>query len=77
MIGLGDPGIRCSSAGCTADAAFRVNWRNPRIHGPERVKVWLACAAHRDSLSGYLSSRGFPVQVTPLAVELDRIPDPA
>ncbi|RQP09361.1 MAG: hypothetical protein EAS51_11745 [Microbacteriaceae bacterium] len=77
MIGFGDPGIRCSAAGCTRDAEFRVNWRNPRIHGPERVKVWLACQEHRDSLSDYLGSRGFPVAVTALDIELDRVPDPA
>lgn len=77
MIGFGDPGIRCSAAGCTRDAAFRVNWRNPRIHGAERVKVWLACEEHRDTLADYLGTRGFPVQVTALDVELDRVPDPA
>lgn len=77
MIGFGDPGMRCSAAGCTDAARFRVNWRNPRIHGPERVKVWLACDVHRDSLATYLASRGFPVQVTGLDVALDRVADPA
>lgn len=77
MIGLGDPGLRCSAAGCTRDAEFRVNWRNPRIHGPERVKVWLACEEHRDTLASYLRTRGFPVQLTLRDVELDRITDPA
>ena len=77
MIGLGDPGIRCSAAGCTRDAEFRVNWRNPRIHPVERVKVWLACADHRETLSDYLATRGFPVRVTSLDVVLDRVPDPA
>jgi hypothetical protein len=80
MIGLGalgggEPGIRCSAAGCARDAGFRVNWRNPRIHGPERVKVWLACEEHRETLSAYLSTRGFPVRVTPLDVEVDVVPD--
>jgi hypothetical protein len=77
VIGLGEPGIRCSAAGCGEDAAFRVNWRNPRIHTPDRVKVWLACPEHRDTLADYLGTRGFPVQVTVLDVELDRVPDPA
>lgn len=77
MIGMGDPGIRCSAAGCDAAAEFRVNWRNPRIHPDDRVKVWLACAAHRETLHSYLATRGFPVRVTPLDVELDRVPDPA
>lgn len=77
MIGFGEVGTRCSASGCTSDAAFRVNWRNPRIHGPERVKVWLACADHRDHLGGYLSSRGFPVQVTAFDEPLERVQDPA
>ncbi|MCS0498270.1 hypothetical protein [Protaetiibacter mangrovi] len=77
MIGLGDPGTRCSAAGCTAAAVSRVNWRNPRIHGPERVKVWLACDAHRETLRDYLATRGFPVQVTDLDVVLDAVTEPA
>lgn len=77
MIGLGDPGIRCSAAGCVNPAEFRVNWRNPRIHAPERVKVWLACGDHRSSLADYLATRGLPVRVTPIDVELERVPDPA
>ncbi|MEX1077628.1 MAG: hypothetical protein WED09_00780 [Homoserinimonas sp.] len=64
----------CSRAGCTDDASWNVNWRNPRIHGPERVKVWLACDAHREYLSEYLATRDFPVQVTALSVRLDRLP---
>lgn len=65
----------CSRAGCTADAVWNVNWRNPKIHGPERVKVWLACDEHREYLSEYLSTRDFPVQVTPLAETVDRVAD--
>jgi len=67
----------CSRAGCTDDAAWNVNWRNPKIHGPERVKVWLACDEHREYLSEYLAARDFPVKVTPLAEQLDRVPDAA
>ncbi len=77
MIGFGDTGTRCSASGCTADARWRVNWRNPRIHGPERVKVWLACDDHRAHLADYLGTRGFPVHVTALDEPLDRIPDSA
>jgi hypothetical protein len=75
--GSADPGSRCSSAGCTTDATWRVNWRNPRIHGPERVKVWLACDEHREHLGQYLATRGFPVVVTPLAEPVESVPDPA
>jgi hypothetical protein len=77
MIGFGETSVRCSSAGCREDAVWRVNWRNPRIHSPERVKVWLACPTHREHLTGYLASRGFPVVVTALDVVAESVPDPA
>lgn len=51
----------CSRAGCRASASWNINWRNPRIHSEDRVKVWLACDEHREFLYEYLSSRGFPV----------------
>jgi hypothetical protein len=52
-----------------------VHWRNPRIHGPERVKTWLACDAHRVFLRDYLEARSFPVLVTPASETVDRVPD--
>lgn len=55
----------CSRAGCRAAAGWQVVWRNPRIHGPERRKIWAACDAHVDFLRDYLSSRSFPVEVIP------------
>jgi hypothetical protein len=70
-----DAAVQCSSAGCTADAAWRVNWRNPRIHTPDRVKVWLACEAHRTTLADYLATRGFPVVVSALDTAVDVVPD--
>lgn len=77
MIGFDDEFAEptCSRAGCTLPAAWNVNWRNPRIHGPERVKIWLACDEHRDYLHDYLEARDFPVVVTPLAGPLERLPD--
>lgn len=75
MIG-GETSVRCSAAGCDAAAVARVNWRNPRIHTPDRVKVWLACAEHREHLADYLGSRGFPVLVTGLDSPADIVPDP-
>lgn len=77
MIGFGETTTRCSSAGCTGVAEWRINWRNPRIHTAERVKVWLACDAHREQLTGYLASRGFPVLVTSADVAAESVPDPA
>ncbi|WP_308420922.1 hypothetical protein [Microbacterium faecale] len=38
-------------------------WRNPKIHTPDRRKVWLACAEHADYLHDFLASRAFPVRV--------------
>nr|WP_237719666.1 hypothetical protein [Salinibacterium sp. PAMC 21357] len=58
---------RCSRSGCLLDASWNVNWRNPRIHGLDRVKIWLACDEHVDYLQQYLSSRSFPVVVSELA----------
>jgi len=77
MIGFGETTTRCSAAGCTSAADWRINWRNPRIHSAERVKVWLACDAHRGHLTGYLASRCFPVVVTPADVAAESVPDPA
>ncbi|HWM33988.1 MAG TPA: hypothetical protein VNR36_07090 [Pseudolysinimonas sp.] len=80
LFGLGgsaEAPVRCSAAGCTASAAWRVNWRNPRIHTRDRVKVWLACDAHRGTLADYLTTRGFPVLVSGLESPVDAVPDPA
>jgi hypothetical protein len=52
-----------------------VNWRNPRIHTPDRVKVWLACGDHRSTLADYLATRGFPVVVSALDAPVDLVPD--
>lgn len=48
---------RCSRKGCRADATVRLLWNNPKIHTPERRKIWLACAEHADWLENYLSER--------------------
>nr|BFF11520.1 hypothetical protein GCM10025699_28230 [Microbacterium flavescens] len=56
----------CSRAGRRADAAWRIDWRNPRIHSADRTKTWVACDAHRDYLREFLAARDFPVEVGPL-----------
>ena len=63
----------CSRAGCGAPASWWVNWRNPRIHGEDRVKVWLACEDHVDFLRDYLASRDFPVRVTAAGQTVERV----
>lgn len=58
---------RCSSKGCGTDAVWALVWNNPRLHTAERRKTWLACDAHRESLSGFLGARGFLRDVVPVA----------
>ena len=65
----------CSRAGCETVADWAVHWRNPRIHGPERVKTWAACDEHRGFLHDYLANRDFPVVVTPVGETIDRLPE--
>ncbi|GAA2101434.1 hypothetical protein GCM10009841_17160 [Microlunatus panaciterrae] len=64
--GAGPATTICSAKGCASEAVFDVQWNNPKIHTPERRKHWLACDAHRDSLSAFLSARGFLREVHPL-----------
>lgn len=49
----------CSAKACRAPATRAILWNNPKLHGPDRRKVWLACAAHEQSLRDYLDLRGF------------------
>jgi hypothetical protein len=58
--------LLCSAKDCRAPATFDLGWNNPKIHTPERRKHWLACPEHRDSLSAFLSARGFLRDVTAL-----------
>ncbi|MDQ1104043.1 hypothetical protein [Nocardioides zeae] len=56
----------CSSRGCRAVAVWAHRWNNPRLHTPERRKVWLACDDHRASLADFLGSRGFLRDTVPV-----------
>ena len=49
----------CSAKGCQALAAWELLWNNPKLHTPDRRKVWLACDEHRESLSQFLGARQF------------------
>jgi len=57
----------CSAKGCQAPAAWALLWNNPRLHTPERRKVWLACDEHRTSLADFLTARQFLRDVVPFA----------
>lgn len=61
------PDLVCSARACRASAAYGVVWNNPKLHAPDRRKVWLACAEHRESLASFLSVRGFFIEVLPVA----------
>ncbi|HEX4442521.1 MAG TPA: hypothetical protein VHZ81_03025 [Galbitalea sp.] len=76
MIGF-DAGSEpiCSRAGCDSAATSTVNWRNPKIHSADRVKVWHACDEHVGYLRDYLDARDFPVVVAPLGTEVTALPD--
>jgi hypothetical protein len=55
----------CSAKGCQATAAWQVRWNNPKLHTPDRRKIWLACDEHRTSLAEFLGARGFLKDVVP------------
>ena len=65
--------LKSPDTSATAAATATVNWRNPRIHSADRVKVWLACDDHVDYLRDYLATRDFPVVVTPHDVTVDAV----
>ncbi len=56
----------CSAKGCRAEALWAVVWNNPRVHTPEREKVWVACTEHKQTLADYLAARSFFRRVDPL-----------
>ena len=56
----------CSAKGCRAPATHAVVWNNPKVHSPDREKVWHACDDHRDSLGQFLELRGFLKRIDPL-----------
>ncbi|BCW63196.1 hypothetical protein HAV21_05255 [Paenarthrobacter sp. MSM-2-10-13] len=55
----------CSRKGCRAGAEWQLLWNNPRIHTPDRRKVWLSCGEHRDWLEDYLQTRGLWKETLP------------
>ena len=49
----------CSARGCQNAATWQLLWNNPKIHTPDRRKIWLACDDHKGSLGDFLGARGF------------------
>lgn len=64
---------QCSRKDCRLDATWQVLWNNPKVHTPERRKIWLACEEHRPWLENYLTQRLFWRSTEPL----DAAPAPA
>ena len=56
----------CSAKSCTEPATVKMQWNNPKIHTPDRRKTWLACPAHAQTLSEFLSLRGFLRETEPI-----------
>jgi hypothetical protein len=54
--------LLCSAKGCREPAMWAHLWNNPKLHTPDRRKVWLACDAHRPTLGEFLSLRGFLIE---------------
>ncbi len=52
-------GLICSAKDCRQAATVQLLWNNPKLHTPDRRKVWLACADHEQSLKDFLAARGF------------------
>jgi hypothetical protein len=77
LLHLADPvdegELICSGKGCRATAVWGLLWNNPKLHTPDRRKVWLACDDHREHLETFLGARDFLKQTVPVA-DLDRRP---
>ncbi|SNS44840.1 hypothetical protein SAMN06309944_0290 [Micrococcales bacterium KH10] len=60
-----EPAI-CNAKGCTELAEMAVRWNNPKIHTPDRRKIWAACPGHVAHLENFLQLRGFWKDTVPL-----------
>ncbi len=58
--------LTCSRKACKNIAAWQLLWNNPKIHTPDRRKIWLACGEHRNWLQDYLSSRELWKETLPI-----------
>lgn len=56
----------CSRKACREEAGWQLLWNNPKIHTPDRRKIWVACADHVDWLQDYLQLRGLWKETLPL-----------
>lgn len=61
-----DVTVKCSRKGCAMPGQWQVIWNNPKVHAPDRRKIWLACDEHREYLEQFLASRKFLIETLPL-----------
>ncbi len=59
----------CSARGCRKTATWQLLWNNPKLHTPDRRKIWTACDEHKESLSDFLGRRSFLREVEPLTAD--------
>lgn len=57
--------LQCSRRDCRDGATWAIVWNNPKLHTPERRKVWTACDEHREYLANFLDMRGFLRETVP------------
>ncbi|MBC7592888.1 MAG: acetone carboxylase [Kineosporiaceae bacterium] len=57
----------CSARSCGEAATYELVWNNPKVHTPDRRKIWLACDVHEETLRAFLSARGFWKETVPMA----------
>ena len=62
----------CSRKGCRNAATAQLVWNNPKVHTPERRKIWLGCDEHTAWLEDYLRSRSLWRETLPLASDGER-----
>ena len=68
----------CSAKGCRRAARHAVVWNNPKLHTPDREKVWHACDEHVEHLSQFVGVRGFLLRTELLPEAAEEAPeDPA
>ena len=68
----------CSAKACRQPATHAVVWNNPKLHTPDREKIWHACDLHVEHLSQFVQIRGFLIRVDSLAEAAQEAPeDPA
>lgn len=69
LLDMGAPELAeatCSRKGCRARATTQLLWNNPKIHTPERRKIWLACDEHTAWLQDYLQGRSLWKETVPM-----------